>query len=197
MNTPTPGPSLEKLVTDAVERQMEAVLSSRLEPLEQQLEKRLPQDKVAIIVFSDDLDKTLAGLVIANGALAMDMEVSLYFTFWGVTAVKRETLSGGKNFKQRLMGLFSPENSTELGLSKLNMLGMGPAMMRSMMKEKNVASLEELREIAVEMGARLISCTMAMELMGIRQEELIDGVELGGVATFMEEALNARMTLFL
>lgn len=161
------------------------------------LEGRVPQDKVAIVVFSDDMDKVLAGFVIANGALAMGMEVSMYFTFWGLTAIKRETRLGGKALKQRMLALMTPDNSAAMGISKLNMLGMGPRMMRSLMKQKGVASLEELRDIAQEMGTRMIGCTMAMDVMGVHADEFVEGIELGGVATFMEEALHARMTIFL
>ncbi|MBF0181530.1 MAG: DsrE/DsrF/DrsH-like family protein [Magnetococcales bacterium] len=188
--------ALAALVDAAVQRQLHATLAP-LHAAVTALEQRLPRNKVAIVVFSDDMDKVLAGFVIANGALAMDMEVSLYFTFWGLSAIREATHSDGKAFKQRLLNLFTPANSAAMGLSKLQMLGMGPAMMRSLMREKNIASLEELREMAREMGARFISCTMAMELMGIQREELIPGVELGGVATFLEEALHARTTLFL
>ncbi|OSM06178.1 DsrE/DsrF/DrsH-like family protein [Magnetofaba australis] len=161
------------------------------------LEKRLPQDKVAIVVFSDDMDRALAAFVLANGALAMGMEVSMFFTFWGLSAIKRTTHLKGKAFKQKMLALMTPKRSEELGLSKMNMLGMGPAMMKSMMKQKNVASLEELREIAQEMGTQFIGCTMAMDLMGVDADELVEGVELGGVAAFMEQALNARTALFL
>jgi Uncharacterized conserved protein len=163
----------------------------------QALEARLPQDKVAIVVFSDDMDKVLAGFVIANGALAMGMEVSMCFTFWGLTAIKKTTNLKGKALKQRMLALMTPAKSEEMGTSKLNMLGMGPKMMRSIMKEKNVASLEELRGIAQEMGTRMIGCTMAMDVMGVEPSEFVDGIELGGVATFMEEALKSRMTIFL
>lgn len=161
------------------------------------IESRLPQDKVSLVVFSDDMDKVLAGFVIANGALAMGMEVSMYFTFWGLTAIKKATNLKGKALKQRMLALMTPGKSDEMGISKLNLLGMGPRMMRAIMKEKNVASLEELRDIAREMGTRMIGCTMAMDVMGVDSTEFIDGIELGGVATFMEEALKSRATLFL
>jgi peroxiredoxin family protein len=161
------------------------------------LEARLPQDKVSLVVFSADMDKVLASFVIANGALAMGMEVSMYFTFWGLTAIKKTTNLKGKALKQRMLAMMTPGKSEEMGISKLNMLGIGPRMMRSLMKEKNVASLEELRDIAQEMGTRMIGCTMAMEVMGVDSSEFIEGIELGGVATFMEEALKSRMTIFV
>ena len=121
----------------------------------------------------------------------------MYFTFWGLTAIKKTTNLKGKALKQRMLAMMTPGKSEEMGISKLNMLGMGPHMMRSLMKEKNVASLEELRDIAQEMGTRMIGCTMAMEVMGVDSSEFIEGIELGGVATFMEEALKSRMTIFV
>jgi peroxiredoxin family protein len=162
-----------------------------------EIERRLPQDKVSIVVFSSDLDRVLAGFVIANGALALGMEVSMYFTFWGLAAVRKATCADGKAFKQRLMGLFTPARTEEMGLSKLNMLGLGPRMMRGLMREKNVASLEDLRMLAQEQGTRMIGCTMAMDVMGVDAAELIEGVELGGVATFLEDALRSRTTVFI
>lgn len=162
-----------------------------------EVERRTPEDRVSIVVFSDDMDRILAGFTVANGALAMDMQVSMYFTFWGLAAIKKATRMEGADFRQRLLGVLTPGRSEDMGLSKLNFLGLGPRLMRSMMRDRNVSSLEELRDIAQEMDTRFIGCTMAMELMGIQQSDLVDGVELGGVATFMEEALKSRMTLFL
>jgi len=187
--TPTDLPS-------AVRSEMDTWRASLEERL-RAIESRLPEDRVAIVVFSDNMDKVLAGFVIANGALAMGMEVSMYFTFWGLTAVKKATSLQGKALKQRMLALMTPGKSDEMGISKLNMLGMGPRMMRSIMKEKNVASLEDLRAIAQEMGTRMIGCAMSMDVMGVESSELIDGVELGGVATFLEESLKSRMTIFL
>ena len=176
------------------------VFRPQFEGLEQrlaELERRAPADKVSIVVFSGDMDKVLASFVIANGALAMGMEVSMFFTFWGLAAVKRSTRLSGKAFKQKLFSLMTPERSAEMGISKLNFLGLGPAMMKQLMKEKNVASVDQLREIAREMDTRMLGCTMSMDVMGVDPGELIDGIELGGVAAFMEDALNSRMTLFI
>ncbi|MBF8271439.1 MAG: cdr [Magnetococcales bacterium] len=204
MNTSRPVSELSALVNQAVAQRMSNELLPQMDSLKSNLEQRLnaleqrlPKNRVSIVVFSGDLDRALAGFIIANGALAMDMEVSMYFTFWGMAAIKKATNSQGKEFRQRLMGLFTPERSEEMGLSQLNMLGIGSKMMKSMMRDRNISSLEELRDLALEMDARFIACTMAMELMGIRQEELVEGIQLGGVATFMESALNSRLTLFI
>ncbi len=181
--------------TRLLARQQEAL--ERLESRLDEVERRTPEDRVSIVVFSDDMDRILAGFTVANGALAMGMEVSMYFTFWGLAAIRKETHLEGGDFRQRLLGLFTPGRSEEMGLSKLNYLGLGPRLMRSLMRDKNVSSLEDLRDLAQEMDTRFIGCTMAMDLMGIGQDDLVEGVELGGVATFMEEALKSRMTLFL
>lgn len=194
---PTVSEQLEPMASEAfVKAQIDALRQQQETQLEA-LSARMPEGKVALVVFSDDMDKVLAGFVIASGALAMGMQVSMYFTFWGLAAIKRQTRLEGKALKQRMMSLFTPARSEQMGLSKLNLFGAGPRMMRSIMKEKNVASLEELRGLVQEMGTRMIGCTMAMDVMGVEEEEFIDGIELGGVATFMEEALKSRMTIFL
>ncbi|MEO5334752.1 MAG: DsrE/DsrF/DrsH-like family protein [Magnetococcus sp. YQC-5] len=172
-------------------------LRQEMEARFQSLERRVPDNKVAIAVFSGDMDKVLAAFVLANGALAMDMEVSMFFTFWGLAAVKKSTRLSGKGFRQGMLSLMTPANSSRLTTSKFNMLGMGPTMMKGLMRDKNISSLEELRDLAQEMDARFIGCAMSMDVMGVRAEEFIPGVELGGVATFMEVALNARATLFI
>ncbi|MBF0295445.1 MAG: DsrE/DsrF/DrsH-like family protein [Magnetococcales bacterium] len=204
MHTSLPVSELSAMVDQAVAQRISKELlpqmhnlQSNLEQRLNALEQRLPKNRISIVLFSGDLDRALAGFIIANGALAMDMEVAMYFTFWGMAAIKQATNSQGKEFRQRLMGLFTPERSEEMGLSQLNMLGIGSKMMKSMMRARNISSLEELRNLALEMDARFIACTMAMELMGIRQEELVKGIQLGGVATFMESALNSRLTLFI
>ncbi|MBF0136804.1 MAG: DsrE/DsrF/DrsH-like family protein [Magnetococcales bacterium] len=182
----------EEKFTLAIEK-----LRQEMEARFQSLERRVPNNRVAIAVFSGDMDKVLAAFVIANGALAMDMEVSMFFTFWGLAAIKKNTRLSGKGFRQGILSMMIPANSSRLPTSKLNMLGMGPTMMKGLMRDKNISSLEELRNLAQEMDARFISCAMSMDVMGVQADEFIPGVELGGVATFMEVALNARATLFI
>jgi len=195
---------VRNLVQEEVAKQVTAQFKGEFDTLRREfderlstVERRLPADKVSIVVFSGDMDKVLASFVIANGALAMGMEVSMFFTFWGLAAVKKSTHLGGKAFKQKLFSLMTPAKSEEMGISKLNFLGMGPAMMKGLMKEKNVASVTELRDIAREMETRMLACTMSMDVMGVDAGELIEDIELGGVAAFMEDALNSRVTLFI
>ena len=168
-------------------------LSSRL----QQLEDRTPEDRVAIIVFSGDLDRVLAAFIIATGAAAMGQQVSMFFTFWGLSTLKKATEFSGKTIYQKAMGLMSPGSSLELPVSKMNYFGMGAKMLRAMMKQKHVSSLEDMISLAREMGVRTIACEMSRDVMGIRPSELFDGLESGGVASFLGDSLRARTSLFI
>jgi len=152
-----------------------------------------------MIVFSGDLDKVLASFVIANGALAMGRKVTMFFTFWGLNALRRPEKVGGlgKNLIEKAFGWMMPRGSKKLSLSNMNMGGMGGLMIRGIMKNKNVPSLEEMMAQAVRGGARLVACRMSMDLMGIREKELIDGVEYGGVAAYLEASETADNNLFI
>lgn len=155
------------------------------------------QDKT-IIVFSNDLDKVIASFVIANGAAAMGRKVTMFFTFWGLNVLRRpEPVAAKKGLLDRMFGMMMPRGTRKLGLSKLNMLGIGPRLIRHVMRRKNIASLEELIEQAKRAGVRLVACQMSMDVMGIRPEELIDGVEIGGVATYLAAAELSDVNLFI
>jgi NADPH-dependent 2,4-dienoyl-CoA reductase/sulfur reductase-like enzyme/peroxiredoxin family protein/rhodanese-related sulfurtransferase/TusA-related sulfurtransferase len=152
-----------------------------------------------IILFSGDLDKAIAAFIIANGALAMGRKVTIFFTFWGLNVLKKASYRSGakKNILEIMFGWMMPRGSTKLKLSKLNMAGMGPVIIRQLMKSKNVDSLELLIKSALESGARLIACQMTQDLLGIKNDELIDGVEFGGVATYLEAQEHGDMGLFI
>lgn len=151
-----------------------------------------------IIVFSGDLDKAIASFIIATGAAAMGRKVTLFFTFWGLNILRRPAGKvPPKDLLSRMFGWMMPRGSRKLGLSRLNMLGMGPMMIRLVMKQKNVSSLEELIAQAREQGVTLMACQMSMDVMGIKKEELLDGVEIGGVATYLGEAEEADVNLFI
>ncbi|AGX87995.1 DsrE/DsrF/DrsH-like family protein [Candidatus Symbiobacter mobilis] len=151
-----------------------------------------------IIVFSSDFDKVMAAFVIATGAAAMGSPVTLFFTFWGLNALRRkECVKVSKNFVERMFGWMMPRGTDKLVLSKMNMCGAGTSMIKAIMQRKNVSSLPELVKIAQESGVRLVACTMSMDLMGIKQEELIDGVEFGGVAMYLEQADRSNVNLFV
>ncbi len=150
------------------------------------------------VLFSDDLDKALATFVLANGAAATGEKVTIFFTFWGLNAIKKTNKPKvKKDLFGRMFSMMLPSDSTSLKLSKMNMFGMGSRMMRHIMKNKNVNSLEELREAAVKNGVEFIACQMSMDVMGVSREELIDEVTVGGVATYMNRTEDANLNLFI
>lgn len=150
------------------------------------------------ILFSDDLDKTLATFVLANGAAATGKKVTIFFTFWGLNAIKKENKpSVKKDFFGKMFGMMLPSSSRKLKLSKMNMGGAGSKMMRYIMKSKGIESLESLREQAIENGVEFIACQMSMDVMGVKKEELLDNVTIGGVATYMDRAEEANVNLFI
>ena len=151
-----------------------------------------------LILFSDDLDKTLATFVLANGAAATGKKVSIFFTFWGLNAIKKvRKPKVKKDIFGRMFGWMLPADSTQLALSKMNMLGIGSKMMRYLMRKKGVDSLETLRQQAIDLGVEFIACQMSMDVMGIKREELLDNVTVGGVASYMERAEQANVNLFI
>ncbi len=150
------------------------------------------------VVFSGDLDKTIAAFIMANGAAALGRNVTMFFTFWGLNILRRPgKVKVVKNFIEKMFGIMLPRGTTKLGLSRMNMLGAGPRMIRAIMKKKGISSLEELIEDAKAHGVRIVACQMSMDIMGIHKEELLDGVELGGVATFIGSGEKSDMSLFI
>ncbi|MFV0412012.1 MAG: DsrE/DsrF/DrsH-like family protein [Oscillospiraceae bacterium] len=151
-----------------------------------------------MVVFSGDLDKTIAAFIIANGAAAMGRRVTLFFTFWGLNILRRpKKVSVAKSLIEKMFGFMMPRGSKKLGLSRMNMAGIGPKMIRGIMKSKNIFSLEELMQQALDHGVRLVACQMSMDIMGIHKEELIEGIELGGVSTFIGAGELSDMSLFI
>ena len=150
------------------------------------------------IMFSDDLDKALATFVLANGAAATGQKVTIFFTFWGLNVIKKlQKPKVEKDIFGKMFGMMLPSSSKKLKLSKMSMGGIGGKMMRYIMKEKGIDSLESLRQQALENGVEFIACQMSMDVMGVKQEELLDDVTIGGVATYMERADNANVNLFI
>ena len=178
-------------------------LSEQIEEIKGQLQSisnAAPENKLSMIVFSGDLDKALASLIIATGAVAMGMDVVMFFTFWGTPVLRdKEKAVGGKDFMGKMFGSMLPKGTGAVKLSKMNMGGMGTTMMKSLMKKKNVASLEQLLELAAELGVRIFVCEMSMDLMGFKREEMIDYPNLTycGVAKFLEEAIGSKVQLFI
>jgi peroxiredoxin family protein len=154
--------------------------------------------KVSFVVFDGDLDKLIAAFIIANGALAMGEEVSMFFTFWGLNALRRnDPPKRHRSALDAMFGKMMPRGADKLTLSNMNMMGAGTAMIKGVMKKNGVHSLPELIASAQAGGARIIGCTMTMDLLGIAESDLIDNVELGGVATFLGEASESTTTLFI
>ena len=164
------------------------------------LDKKATEPKVSIIVFSGDLDKILAAFVIATGAVAMGMEAVMFFTFWGTPVLRDKSKSvGGKDTMGKMFGKMLPKGTGAVKLSKMNMGGMGTAMMKALMKKKNVASLEDMLAMAEQLDVKIFVCEMSMDLMGFKREEMITYKDLTfcGVAKFLEEANNSRIQLFI
>ncbi|MDC7127347.1 MAG: FAD-dependent oxidoreductase [Spirochaetales bacterium] len=151
-----------------------------------------------MVCFSGDLDKAIASFIIANGALAMGRKVTMFFTFWGLNIIRKpEKVKVKKDFVSKMFGGMMPRGADNLKLSQMNMGGMGAGMIKGLMKKNNVPLLGELIQQAIDGGATLIACNMSMDLMGIKEEELVDGIELGGVATYLAAAEEADVNLFI
>ena len=164
------------------------------------LQGKTAENKLSMVVFSGDLDKVLASMVIATGAVAMGMEVVMFFTFWGTPVLRDANKSvGGKDVMGKMFGTMLPKGTSQVKLSKMNMGGMGTMMMKGLMQKKNVASLEEMLALAEELGVRIIICEMSMDLMGFKREEMIsyEHLNFGGVAKFIEEAGSSKIQLFI
>ena len=150
-----------------------------------------------IVVFSNDLDKVLASFIIANGAKATGKDVTMFFTFWGLNVLRKSNVNVKKGLIDRMFGLMMPKGPDKLTLSKMNMGGLGSLMMKWVMKNKNISTLSELIQQAKDSGIKFIACNMSMDVMGIKEDELIDGIEIGGVAKYIAESNNANSNLFI
>ena len=154
------------------------------------------REKASIIVFSGDMDKVMGAFIIANGAAAFDMDVTMFFTFWGLKSIQNGKLTG-KSFFGRMLGLMNRGGVDRIGPSKFNFGGIGRWMFKTMMRKQNVTPLADLVKQAQEQGVRLIACEMSMNVMEIGKAHLIDGVQIGGVATYIAEASESKFSLFI
>ncbi|WP_195217875.1 CoA-disulfide reductase [Turicibacter sanguinis] len=158
----------------------------------------LDKNGATLVVFSGDLDKAIASFIIATGAASMGKEVTMFFTFWGLNILKSKNKPKvSKDTMEKMFDFMLPGNTDKLPLSQMNMMGMGPAMIKKIMKKHNVDDLETLIENAINMGVKVVACSMSMELMGIKQEEFIKGVEIGGVASYLGAAEDSGLNLFI
>ena len=173
-----------------------AALEARVAELEAHPAQGI-EDRLAMVVFSGDLDKTIAALIIATGAASLGMETSMFFTFWGLNAVKKQKVYSGKNLLEQGFTAMLPGGLGQMGLSQMNFFGAGAQIIRKLMRDHGVASVEELFDLARELGVRMVVCDMSRELLGVRDEELVTGLDHGGVATFLGDAARAKVTLFI
>lgn len=156
------------------------------------------REKSTIVLFSGDLDKAIAAFIIANGAAAYDHEVTIFFTFWGLNTLRKDQdVANEKGWLEKMFGRMMPRGADKLGLSKMNFGGLGPKMIKHVMKKHNALSLPQLIELAREQGVRMVACTMTVDLFGLQQEELLDGIEYAGVAAYLGDAADARVNLFI
>jgi peroxiredoxin family protein len=158
------------------------------------------KDQLSMVVFSGDLDKILAAMIISTGATAMDTKVKLFFTFWAISALRDPKKKvKGKTFMEKMFGMMLPKGKNKLKLSKMHMAGMGTSMIKGIMKKHKVASIEELFALAAELGVEINICEMSMNLMGFKKEEMIDypNLKICGVATFLADASESKIQLFI
>jgi len=154
--------------------------------------------KTTIVLFSGDYDKAMAAYIIANGAAAYDHEVTIFHTFWGLNALRKdEPIQAKKNFMERMFGTMMPRGADKMGLSKMHFAGFGPKMIKDIIKKHNAVPLPDLIDMAQEMDIKLVACTMTMDLLGLQKEELLDGVEYAGVAAYLADAQDGNVNLFI
>src|SRR5690606_27054379 len=159
---------------------------------------KLEKKRTTIALFSGDYDKAIAAYNNANGAAAYDHEVTIFHTFWGINTLrKQEPVPVKKGFLEKMFAKMMPRGAEKLGLSKMQMLGMGPKMIKHVMKKHNALSLAQLIEMAQEQDINLVSCTMTMDLLGLKKEELFDDVQLAGVAAYLADAEEGSVNLFI
>jgi len=176
---------------DAVQQKV-AELEERLVKLEQK------GKKLTIVLFSGDFDLAMAAFIIANGALAMGKQVTMFVTFWGLDVLKKPSFStSGRDILEKMVLMMRPKGPLKLGTSKMNFGGIGPRLFRFMMNRKKVEPLHSLVDMSREFGLKVVVCQMSMDVMGIKKEDLIDDIEVGGVAAFLSESFGSNTTLFI
>jgi peroxiredoxin family protein len=200
---------LEQSVVDYIDNAVTTKIVEKLNAVQEQIDHALAQsrnrnvassavsNRATIVAFSGDMDRLMAAFIIATGAATMGMEVSVYCTFWALAALKKKTSLKGKPITEKLIAIMLPSGPAHLRTSAMNMLGIGPTFFNYVMKKKKLLSLPDLISVARETGVRIIACQMAMDVMGMSKEELIDGIDYGGVATYLADARDSKVTLFV
>lgn len=177
----------------------ESAVEEKVKELEERLAKLENKGQnLTMILMSGDFDKAMAAFIIANGALAMGKEVTLFVTFWGLDVIKKSSFStSGRGFLEKMVLFMRPKGATKLATSQMNFAGIGPKLFRFMMGKHNVEPLENLIEMAQEFDLKIIACQMSMDVMGLKKEDLLDGVEVGGVAAMLSSSYKSNTTLFI
>lgn len=189
-------PDLERLVGAEVERRLGS-LRKELRAEIEEVRARTTSNRATLVVFSGDLDRMIAALVIATGAAAMGLEVSMYFTFWGLAALRRRRRLKGKRPLEQAFAALSDAGLGSLPMSRMNFAGAGRTLLARRMKQADVASAEELFTLARESGVRMIACRMSMDVLALAEDELLPGTEVAGAATYLADAADSRITLFI
>jgi peroxiredoxin family protein len=154
--------------------------------------------KTTIVLFSGDYDKAMAAYIIANGAAAYDHEVTIFHTFWGLNALRKdEDIQVKKGFIEKMFGKMMPRGADKMGLSKMNFAGFGPKMIKDVIKKHNAMTLPQLIEMAQEQDVKVVACTMTMDLLGLQEKELLENIEYAGVAAYLADAEEGNVNLFI
>lgn len=174
-------------------------LLAKVHELEQRISKlEAKRSNLTMVLFSGDFDRVMAAFIIANSALAMGKNVTMFVTFWGLDILKKSVIkTEGKNFFEKMIIWMRPKGPKKLSTSKMNFGGIGPMLFQYIMKKRNVQSPKDMIESSLQLGLKVIACQMTMDIMGIKKEDLIDNVEFGGAATFLSNSFNSGTTLFI
>jgi peroxiredoxin family protein len=195
--------AIQALVEKAVEERLGQRLAGIEEALRElkgvstQQKAHIPEDRATLLVFSGEMDNLMAAFNIAVGAASMGMQVSMFFTFWGLSALRVKTTYAGKTAGEKMAALMLPSGPASVPTSRMNMAGVGPVFFKHLMRQRNVESLPTLVDLARELGVRMIACEMSLKVMGVTRDELIPGIDYGGVATYLADAAKSKVTLFI
>lgn len=208
MTSIAPSPAeLEALVARLVDQRVEERLGTQLQEVRDALTalqgrvatvaENTPEDRATLLVFSGEMDNLLAASIVASGAAAMGMQVSMFFTFWGLNALRRSKHYSGKSLGQKMVAMMLPKGPASVPTSRMNMGGIGPQFFKFLMAQRNVDDLPTMLATVRELGVRLIACEMSMGIMGIHRDELLEDIDYGGVATYLGDAARSKITLFI
>lgn len=192
---------LQKMIDEAVEKKVNEKLSDFQAELTnafsaiKSIKKNQQKEKVTILLTSFELDQILPAFIIATGAASFGMEATVFCTLWGINALKEKSIYKGKTLKEKMITMMLPDGPKNTTITRMNMLGIGTGMMKQMMKESNVETVPDMIELGVELGVKLMACQMTMGIMGVTRDELRDDIHYGGVATYIEEATESKLTL--